>query len=153
MARAVCNGVVVADSDDVIRLETNAYFPPTGVYWEHLLESPTRTLCFWKGMASYYIVTAGEGTLPDAAWSYQHPSPLARGIRGHVAFGSGVRIEYSGNETRGVFRWLTPARSPQPPSGRAHPTDAGMRNSSPSGRHPQLRRARATPSTPARRSP
>jgi hypothetical protein len=41
----------------------------------------------------------------DAAWSYPHPSPLARRIRGHVAFWRGVRIE-GGRERPGPLARL-----------------------------------------------
>ena len=33
------------------------------------------------------------GARRGAAWYYPHPSPLARKIKGHVAFWNGVRIE------------------------------------------------------------
>lgn len=53
-----------------------------------------RSLCYWKGVARYFHVTAGGRTVRHAAWTYRHPSPLARRIKGHVAFWPGdVQVE------------------------------------------------------------
>ncbi|WP_369027960.1 DUF427 domain-containing protein, partial [Nocardia farcinica] len=60
---------------------------------EYFTDSRTKTVCPWKGIASYYHLTVGDQTNPDAAWYYPKPSPLARRIRDHVAFWNGVRIE------------------------------------------------------------
>ncbi|MDI3406232.1 DUF427 domain-containing protein [Streptomyces cavernicola] len=60
---------------------------------EHFTQSRARSLCFWKGLARYYSVTAGGQTDRNAAWYYPHPSPLARRIKHHVAFGNGVVVE------------------------------------------------------------
>lgn len=92
-ARATWNGVTLAESDRVVMLEGNAYFPADAVNHEHLVESTTSTVCPWKGVARYYTVMAGGQVNPDAAWYYPHPSPLARKIKGHVAFWRGVRVE------------------------------------------------------------
>ncbi len=52
----------------------------------YLVRSRTRTLCPWKGLASYYDLTTGQVTRNDIAWYYPHPSPMARRIKYHVAF-------------------------------------------------------------------
>lgn len=100
--RAVCNGVVLAESDDTIRVEGNHYFPPDSLRREHFAESSSKTLCFWKGIASYYSITVDDLTIPDAAWYYPHPSPLARKIKNHVAFGNGVDIVAHDRDTGGI---------------------------------------------------
>jgi len=41
---------------------------------------------------------------PQAAWFYPHPSPLARKIKGRVAFWQGVRIESVGEPAAGRER-------------------------------------------------
>jgi uncharacterized protein (DUF427 family) len=56
MARAIWNGKVIAESDDVERVEGNLYFPATSVRQDYLRASPTTTECPWKGTASYYTV-------------------------------------------------------------------------------------------------
>lgn len=90
--QAVWNGAVLAESDDTIVVEGHHYFPPDSVRREHLIESSSKTLCFWKGIASYYSISVDGATNPDAAWCYRHPSPLARKIKNRVAFGNGVQI-------------------------------------------------------------
>ena len=90
--RATWNDVTLAESDRVVMLGT-AYFPAEDVNHKALVDSPTRTVCPWKGVARYYTVVAGGQVNPDAAWSYPNPSPLARKIKGHVAFWHGVRVE------------------------------------------------------------
>jgi uncharacterized protein (DUF427 family) len=51
-----------------------------------------KTVCFWKGVASYYSVTVDGVTNWEAVWYYPKPSPLARKIKNHVAFWNGVQI-------------------------------------------------------------
>lgn len=93
VVRAVWNGVVLAEAPRTVRLEGNHYFPPDSLRREYFVDSPTRTLCPWKGMASYYTVVTDGDTNPDAAWFYPHPNPIARRIKNHVAFWNGVQIE------------------------------------------------------------
>ncbi|MFB7576115.1 DUF427 domain-containing protein [Streptomyces sp. NPDC056165] len=93
MMRAVWNDTVLAEAERTVVVEGNHYFPPESLHREHFTESRTRSLCFWKGLARYYTVTVAGQTNPDAAWSYPHPSPLARKIKNHVAFWNGVVIE------------------------------------------------------------
>jgi uncharacterized protein (DUF427 family) len=91
--RAVCNGVVIAESSDSVVVEGNHYFPSESVRTGHLTASSTRTLCPWKGLARYWTVTVGTVRLPDAAWSYARPTPLARRVKGRIAFWQGVVVE------------------------------------------------------------
>ena len=58
---------------------------------EYFTKSQTKSLSPWKGLASYYTIVMDGQISPDAAWYYPHPSPLARKLKGHVAFW--VRIE------------------------------------------------------------
>lgn len=93
MLRAVYNQTVVAEAPRTVRVEGNHYFPPNSVDTGYLSKSRTKTLCPWKGIASYYNLTTADGIVPDAAWYYPHPSPLARRIRNHVAFDPNVIVE------------------------------------------------------------
>lgn len=92
MMRAMWNGVVLAEAPRTVRVDGNDYFPPESLRREYFSDSPTRTLCPWKGMAGYYHVTAGGEVNPNAAWYYRRPSPLARSIKDHVAFWNGVQV-------------------------------------------------------------
>src|ERR1700722_8519833 len=47
--RAEWNGVVLAESDDIVTVEGNAYFPEASIAREHFSPSDTHTVCGWKG--------------------------------------------------------------------------------------------------------
>jgi len=87
-------GVVLAESDQVHVVEGNVYFPPESVRGHYLTRTRLHTLCPWKGIASYYTITVEGRANRNAAWTYRHPSPLARKIKNHVAFWRGVVVEH-----------------------------------------------------------
>ncbi|WP_129671732.1 DUF427 domain-containing protein [Candidatus Chloroploca sp. Khr17] len=93
MARAIWNGVVIAESEATRMVEGNHYFPPEAVKQEYLSESSHHTVCGWKGTASYYNVVVEGATNKDAAWYYPQPKDAAKEIAGYVAFWRGVRVE------------------------------------------------------------
>ena len=90
--QATFNGVVVADSDDTVVVEGNHYFPAESLVSEHFSPTATTSLCAWKGKASYLTVRADGATSTDAAWRYPEPLPLAKQIRGRVAFWKDVEV-------------------------------------------------------------
>lgn len=93
MTKAIFDGVVVAESDDVRVVEGMTYFPRHSVSREALVESPTTSLCFWKGKARYWHVSGDDDIAPDAAFAYEKPWPLARRlVRDRIAFWRGVQI-------------------------------------------------------------
>lgn len=93
MAKAIWNGVVLAESDHTIVVEGNHYFPPEAVKREYLRDSATHTTCPWKGLASYYTIEVNGQVNPDAAWHYPQPKDAAKQIAGYIAFWRGVRVE------------------------------------------------------------
>lgn len=93
MPRAVFNGTVLAEADQTVVVEGNHYFPPDSLNWDHFQESKSKTVCPWKGLASYHDVVVDGTVHRDAGWYYPRPSPLARRIRGHVAFDHRVIVE------------------------------------------------------------
>ncbi len=92
MTQAIWNGTVIADSQTTSVVEGNHYFPADSVRWELLEENDRRTVCHWKGTASYYDIVVGDKTNRAAVWQYRDPSAAAADIKGHVAFGSGVEV-------------------------------------------------------------
>ncbi|MGH3666156.1 MAG: DUF427 domain-containing protein [Egibacteraceae bacterium] len=90
--RAVWNDRVVAESDDTVMVEGNHYFPELALKREYFTPSRTRSVCPWKGIASYYSLTVDGVTRPDAAWQYKHPTPLARKVKNRMAFWGDVDI-------------------------------------------------------------
>lgn len=90
--KAIWNGVTLAESEETILVGGNHYFPPEAVKRETLAKTRLRTVCPWKGLASYYSVEIDGKTNHNAAWSYRRPWPWIRKIREHVAFSNGVEI-------------------------------------------------------------
>jgi uncharacterized protein (DUF427 family) len=93
MAKAIWEGVTLAESNKTIEVEDNQYFPPDAIKTEYFKPSATQTVCPWKGTASYYDVEVGGKSNHDAAWFYPEPKREAKKIRGYVAFWKGVKVE------------------------------------------------------------
>jgi uncharacterized protein (DUF427 family) len=91
-ARAVYEGVVLAESDDTVIVEGNHYFPTDSLKREYFAASSTQTVCRWKGYASYYTVAVDDASNADAAWYYPEPFPAAEEIKDYVAFWRGVKV-------------------------------------------------------------
>lgn len=90
--KAVWNGTVLAESDETVVVEGNHYFPPESVDRRYLRQSPMRSICPWKGLASYYTIEVDGEANKYAAWTYRHPFPWIRKIRDHVAFWGGIEV-------------------------------------------------------------
>ena len=90
--KAIWNGAVLAESDGTIVVEGNHYFPADAINKEYFRESETRTVCGWKGTASYYDVVVNWETSKDAAWFYPQAKDAAKEIENYVAFWKGVKI-------------------------------------------------------------
>lgn len=92
--QAVFHGQVIARSDKTLVVEGYRYFPPDSVEPNVIQPSWMKSLCYWKGVASYYNLDTGTASERHAAWRYAHPSPFARRIKGYIAFWPGsVTIE------------------------------------------------------------
>ena len=90
--KAVWNDTVLAESDDTIEIEGNAYFPPDAIDRARFEESDRHSTCPWKGEASYYDIVAGGERNENAAWYYPEPKDAAEEIKGYVAFWNGVTV-------------------------------------------------------------
>lgn len=93
MAKAIWQGTILAESDDIVVVEGNAYFPRNSVRREYLSDSEKTTFCGWKGEANYYTLRVDGVENSDAAWYYSEPKPKAAEIRNYVAFWRGVEVE------------------------------------------------------------
>ena len=91
MATATWNGTVIASSDDTVVVEGNHYFPLDSVTAE-LVPTDTKSVCPWKGTASYASLKVGGDVNPDAAWFYPAPKDAAAEIKDRVAFWKGVEV-------------------------------------------------------------
>lgn len=92
MARAVWNDTVLAESDDVVVVDGQTYFPVESVDPSHLVESAHTSVCGWKGRANYYTVVVDGDENRDAAWYYPEPSKAAERVAGRIAFWRGVQV-------------------------------------------------------------
>ncbi len=91
--KAIWNNKVIAESNDIVNIEGNAYFPVESVNNEFLKNSETNSVCPWKGTASYFDIEVEGKVNKDAAWYYPTPSGLASSIKNRVAFWKGVKVE------------------------------------------------------------
>jgi uncharacterized protein (DUF427 family) len=92
MTTASWNGVVIAEADDIVTVEGNAYFPRDAVREDVLRPSEHHTLCPWKGTASYYDLEVDGAVNKEAVWYYPTPKDAAKEITGRVAFWHGVEV-------------------------------------------------------------
>lgn len=90
--QAVFQDTVIAESDATVVVEGNHHFPEESLRREHFRPSATTSLRLWKGKATYQTVEVEGVVSTDTAWTYAKPSPLARKIKGHVAFQRGVDV-------------------------------------------------------------
>ena len=90
--KATWNGEIIAESDDIVSVEGNAYFPISALRKDVIVPSPHTSVCPWKGTAQYYSLEVGGKTNPDAAWYYPEPKEAAAQIRDRVAFWKGVTV-------------------------------------------------------------
>jgi uncharacterized protein (DUF427 family) len=93
MARAIWNGKVIAESEKTETVEGNVYFPESSLKREYFRPSSTTSLDPTKGQARYFNLLIEGQDNPDAAWYYPDPKPVARKIKGLVAFWRGVDVE------------------------------------------------------------
>ncbi len=90
--KAIWNGAVIAQSDDLVVVEGNQYFPMDSLNREYVTFSNHKTTCPWKGQASYLSLLVNGELNTDAAWYYADPKPAAEEIKDRVAFWKGVAI-------------------------------------------------------------
>ena len=75
--RAIFNGTVLADSDDIVMVDGNPYFPRAAMVEDFFRDSVHTTVCGWKGTARYWDVVVGDQVISNAAWAYDNPKPDA----------------------------------------------------------------------------
>ena len=91
--KAIWNEKIIAESEDIVTVEGNPYFPYDSIKEEYFKKTELTTFCGWKGMANYYSVTVNGKTNKDCAWYYAEPNEAADKIKGRIAFWNGVEIK------------------------------------------------------------
>jgi uncharacterized protein (DUF427 family) len=89
--RVVHHGRVVADTTAALRvLETSQppayYLPRAHVDPTLLVPGEGRSVCEWKGAATYWSLMIDGVLTADVAWSYERPAAPFTAIAGHLAF-------------------------------------------------------------------
>jgi uncharacterized protein (DUF427 family) len=92
--RVVVDGLTIADSTRSVRvLETSHppafYLPREDIRMDLLSPGEGRSVCEWKGAASYHTLETGPRRIVDVAWSYERPQPGFESIASHLSFYAG----------------------------------------------------------------
>jgi uncharacterized protein (DUF427 family) len=90
--QAEWNGQVIASSDDIVKVDGNAYFPAAALDSNFIRPSTHTSVCGWKGTANYYDLVVNGQVNANAVWFYPDPKEAAANIRGRVAFWKGVQV-------------------------------------------------------------
>ncbi len=92
--QAIFNGTVLAESNDIVKVDGNPYFPREAMNTAYFRESSLTTVCGWKGTARYWDVVVGDAEISNVVWAYDTPKPDAEKIRERFAFyrGKGVTL-------------------------------------------------------------
>ena len=91
--QAIFNGTVLADSDDIVMVDGNPYFPRASMAKNFFRESDLTTVSGWKGTARYWDVVVEDQVISNAVWAYDTPKPDAESIRERFAFYRGKGVE------------------------------------------------------------
>ncbi|MFG2138095.1 DUF427 domain-containing protein [Streptomyces sp. NPDC048650] len=86
--RVAIDGRILADTHRPLLLTETGYpvryyLPPEDVRTDLLVPSDTRTVCPFKGTASYWSLPGGP---KDIAWAYPEPRPEVADIKDHLCF-------------------------------------------------------------------
>ena len=90
--KATWNGHVVAQSNDIVTVEGNAYFPASALDQSLVAPRAHTSVCPWKGTAHYYSLQVDGKENKDAVWFYPDPKQAAAEIKDRVAFWKGVQV-------------------------------------------------------------
>jgi uncharacterized protein (DUF427 family) len=90
--KAIWNNAILAESDDIVTVEGNAYFPANSLNRDLFRPSDHTSRCPWKGEAHYYSLEVDGARNENAAWYYPEPKEAAVNIRDRVAFWKGVKV-------------------------------------------------------------
>lgn len=84
-------GVLIARTNSALRvLETSHpptfYIPPSDIDTQFLSQTGATSFCEWKGVASYWDVTAAGTTVKGGSWTYLKPTAPFDNLRGYFSF-------------------------------------------------------------------
>jgi uncharacterized protein (DUF427 family) len=84
-------GKVIAETDSALTLQESSYppvqyLPLKDVDADVIRRTDHETYCPYKGDASYYSLSTGDGELENVIWTYEQPYDAVAEIKDHVAF-------------------------------------------------------------------
>ena len=91
--KAILNGNVIAESDDIVAAAGYDYFPPSAVrnaFLEKAARTPKDLECP-HGVQFYDVVIGGERH-PRNAWVYETPQPKLAQVAGRFGFWQDVKV-------------------------------------------------------------
>lgn len=92
MIKAIWNGMVIAESERILKVEGKNYFPHSSVKPNYFIESERHSNCPKRGKANYYHVEVNGKVQQDAAFYFPNPNPHAKNIQNYIAFSEDIEI-------------------------------------------------------------
>jgi uncharacterized protein (DUF427 family) len=91
MLRVILNGETIVDTYRAVRvLEISHppvyYIPPEDIRMEYFIQTSRRTVCEFKGAASYWTIRLNGRVAENVAWSYRQPAAGYEAIKNYLAF-------------------------------------------------------------------
>jgi uncharacterized protein (DUF427 family) len=91
--KAILDGHVIAESDDVVECGGYEYFPSSSVRREWLEKAPkTESDRACPHGVQFYDVVIDGARHPRVAWSYEAPRPAMRRVAGRFGFWEDVKV-------------------------------------------------------------
>ena len=84
--KAIWNGQVVAESDDIVTVDDYHYFPRSAMKADFFRESDRTSECHCKGIARYWDLEVNGQTCVTPVWSYESPTKAFDKIKMRIAF-------------------------------------------------------------------
>ncbi len=91
--QALFQNKIVAESDDVLVIDGEHYFPRASIDASLLLRSNHRSRHAQYGEESWYSLLVNGEMLPEAAWAYLQPTEASEPLRDRIAFTRGVKLQ------------------------------------------------------------
>jgi uncharacterized protein (DUF427 family) len=89
--RVSYGGTVVADTTNALRVEETGhgpvmYIPAKDMRLDLMKKTEHNTYCPFKGTASYWTLSVGDGSSENAIWGYETPYDEVTKLAGYYAF-------------------------------------------------------------------
>lgn len=92
MVKAIWNGEVIAESEEVKKIEGVVFFPARSVRMKYLRTDPSCTAATEKGRITYFDLVVHGEINNDAVYSCIDPTDRGMDMKDYFAFRRGVSI-------------------------------------------------------------